>query len=910
MAVSNSMGVRFSLQGVEETLQQIRELVAVMPEDPPTPFQQFIQRTQRSAPPAVFHKAGFNPNELRDKAGHWVAGAAPTTSDEVVDLLYQHHLPHVAAVEQMTGPSPRSAQSARSKLRQADPTFAAMFVNHHLHQIDPKLAKIPLPVVVGTGALAGAVPPGAPVAAPAPLPTAPVPPPVAPPAPPPTPTVAPGAGTPLGWQGNRATSQTFPNKEWEIHPNPDPAQGGFVVTLGGQLLIRPATGVPVAAATARNAQFIAGQMERSGQLLQQHYSLGPVLAAQNAAPAPAIPVPPPFSAAGPPMLPWQQTPRGGLEAPSAVPGATWGIVKMANFFLAGVSVRSPNGSNNTSYNLKDRAGNIERFPTSAAAVAAAEAHEAGDRTYLLDLSKDPLQAAGTNPSAAPALVTPSGLNASGNPALDWQATPGGMQAKSKLPGVTWELAQGNFGWVAAARTPSGAAYSLQDRNQKVQIFGTAAAAAAAAEDYDAGDRTHLLNSAVPFAAPATAPPVVPPAAVPTTAVAHPDLQGRLLSWNSQGPLGLVHTATGPSGIPYSLQMRPDGKVDLHLGGATRLYSSVQMAAADADKHEQAFVHGFGAPPLAPTPPPVTKAFAPTEARDPQGRWTAQGGMDADGSTAERGTPYSPLGERIIWPPKLSDLRILGPVAGPGGIAGQGGLDPTKLQDASGKVWVRKGAPGMNAVTASEVDANLVYHQVGVPALPVREYTEGGVVYQLAPWMAGGQDLLAVAKPGTKPLEYFSRGFATDALLGAWDVVKNANTLLFNGQVPVRMDNGGALSYSATGKIKNDYRGADSWSPYPDELWTLRNPKVAKGREWVFAELAAEDIVRQMRRIVDRGSAIAAVVRDPKDREMVQKRIQAMDLLIQFADHSGLQGPDLDRTLFQELRRMKAAQVLG
>ncbi len=117
--------------------------------------------------------------------------------------------------------------------------------------------------------------------------------------------------------------------------------------------------------------------------------------------------------------------------------------------------------------------------------------------------------------------------------------------------------------------------------------------------------------------------------------------------------------------------------------------------------------------------------------------------------------------------------------------------------------------------------------------------------------------LASATPAerTALLARLESGFAADALLGNWDVIglEQDNILVSADGTPWRIDNGGSLRFRAQGARKT----AAEWNDFPQELWSLRDPKKNAGTAAIFGGVDFYRIAAQVEKFQE-AELLAAV----------------------------------------------------
>lgn len=165
--------------------------------------------------------------------------------------------------------------------------------------------------------------------------------------------------------------------------------------------------------------------------------------------------------------------------------------------------------------------------------------------------------------------------------------------------------------------------------------------------------------------------------------------------------------------------------------------------------------------------------------------------------------------------------------------------------ATGALFVRKRGNSPEHVR-EEAAADAAYQALGVPVPEFRLYETPGGPVKLARHIEGTELGKLTGEARRAAEARLREHFATDALLGNWDVVGMGvdNVLVDRHGVPWRIDNGGALRFRAQGAMKT----ADQWDAYPSELWSLRDPTVNAQTAGVFGPLGASDLARQVRAI--------------------------------------------------------------
>lgn len=148
----------------------------------------------------------------------------------------------------------------------------------------------------------------------------------------------------------------------------------------------------------------------------------------------------------------------------------------------------------------------------------------------------------------------------------------------------------------------------------------------------------------------------------------------------------------------------------------------------------------------------------------------------------------------------------------------GGSTGAKIMTApDGDKWLKKTYDGDQDRVATELLANSVYRALGIKVPNAgTQYHDGNVslVYPLEPgeFQAFSGDKTTGQGGDQAKRKALGEGLAADALLGSYDVVGLADdNVLWNGDTPTRIDQGGTFFYRAQG-------GHKDFGPTPD-LWT-------------------------------------------------------------------------------------------
>lgn len=152
------------------------------------------------------------------------------------------------------------------------------------------------------------------------------------------------------------------------------------------------------------------------------------------------------------------------------------------------------------------------------------------------------------------------------------------------------------------------------------------------------------------------------------------------------------------------------------------------------------------------------------------------------------------------------------------VKAAGGSNDARIAvDANGNSWLLKAYRGDSDRVATELLANAIYRELGITVsnagVGVNRHPQFGDQIAVAyPLIAG--DIRQWATPNPE----LGEGFVADALLANWDVIGlTQDNVLWNGDTPIRLDQGGTLAFRARGETK-------SFGPVPSEMWTMRDER--------------------------------------------------------------------------------------
>ena len=162
---------------------------------------------------------------------------------------------------------------------------------------------------------------------------------------------------------------------------------------------------------------------------------------------------------------------------------------------------------------------------------------------------------------------------------------------------------------------------------------------------------------------------------------------------------------------------------------------------------------------------------------------------------------------------------------------------------TGKQYVLKtGKNTSDDHLTNEFAADEAYRALGLNVPKGKLYDTGNGKVKLTEYIEGGRSLGQLSgKEREDAIKEIRKGFATDAIMGNWDVVgaMQDNVLVDKNGKVWRIDNGGALEFRA----KGDKKEGDQWNEYPTELWSMR--RSSQGKE-IFGDMDHDQIMSQIR----------------------------------------------------------------
>lgn len=286
----------------------------------------------------------------------------------------------------------------------------------------------------------------------------------------------------------------------------------------------------------------------------------------------------------------------------------------------------------------------------------------------------------------------------------------------------------------------------------------------------------------------------------------------------------------------------------------------------------------GPPPPPAAPPLPTRDPKPPTPADPIGDYLpsdddlAKPVVSPFAPTKPKPKPKKKAAPKPKVDPFPTDLSGLVDVKTLGGSTGAKLVEDPK----TGKRYVLKrgGNPGH---LRNEAHADALYRAAGIEVPDSRIYDDGGKPVKLAAFHEGKSlgDLMRSDPPAfAAAVDKLRKGFATDALLGNWDVVgMNFDNVLVlpDGRV-LRIDNGGSLAYRAQGALKSQAQ----WSAATvGELSSLRSTHVNPSAGLVFGPMPEDAIRAQIKDLLKRRAKLLSAAPDAATRAILEGRLDAM-----------------------------------
>lgn len=210
----------------------------------------------------------------------------------------------------------------------------------------------------------------------------------------------------------------------------------------------------------------------------------------------------------------------------------------------------------------------------------------------------------------------------------------------------------------------------------------------------------------------------------------------------------------------------------------------------------------------------------------------------------------------------------------------GGSTGTKLyKNTASNKWVVKKAEkgGGYEQIISEAITNAIYQSVGIPVPKFKlDPANNALILQ---YIDGKLLSNATSAEVDQAKIELSKGFIMDALLANWDVIglgKNNIILPSDGSPPVRIDNGGSLTFRAQG-------GPKPFTDTVEELETMRNKKTSPQAASIFGHLTDDDIHKQIKTIIQPNVDIILSLTPSKLKPTMKKRIEYLLNKVLWAD---------------------------
>lgn len=298
-------------------------------------------------------------------------------------------------------------------------------------------------------------------------------------------------------------------------------------------------------------------------------------------------------------------------------------------------------------------------------------------------------------------------------------------------------------------------------------------------------------------------------------------------------------------------------------------------------------------PKEPTPTPLDphKLFGGEIVQDPEGKRWRVAGTTGTSTTLATATLYKEdyTGTARKLKPKDFEgwLFVSGKPAGGKGSSWKAKPLPPKVDDsgmvtlgepaggtqgarfaegADGSKYVVKTYAGDSDRVATELLGNALYRRLGVAVPEAGELHFDGKPAVASKMVAGE------VRPWSEPSAALAEGFMADALLANWDVVGlDQDNVLWDGDEPIRVDQGGTLEFRAQG-------GRKDFGPVPAEVWTMAGPQgqahgtmalTPEGKRAGAAQIATVLTPDSVDELVD-----AAPFKDLAMRERVRQNLKA------------------------------------
>ena len=180
------------------------------------------------------------------------------------------------------------------------------------------------------------------------------------------------------------------------------------------------------------------------------------------------------------------------------------------------------------------------------------------------------------------------------------------------------------------------------------------------------------------------------------------------------------------------------------------------------------------------------------------------------------------------------------------------------EDKNGNKYVVK-TPKSEKHAANEVLASEFYEEAGIKTGRVYVgFNEDGETVLVSPFLEGSQETFGSRFEEPEVLAEAQKGFAVDAWLNNYDAVGLVyDNMVMVGDVPVRVDPGGALLFRAQGKDK-----ADQLTPEVTQIDSLRDPQTNAQAASVYGSMTDEQLAES--------AQLVANITPEKINELVDK----------------------------------------
>jgi hypothetical protein len=229
-----------------------------------------------------------------------------------------------------------------------------------------------------------------------------------------------------------------------------------------------------------------------------------------------------------------------------------------------------------------------------------------------------------------------------------------------------------------------------------------------------------------------------------------------------------------------------------------------------------------------------------------------------------------------FPSSIADVK---PVKGAklGGTTGA-----TLVEDQFGQKFVLKRGASADHLREEWYTEN-IYRAAGVPIPDSKLFEDDKGPAKLSKFIEGKTSKQYSASEQAAIKQTLAKNFATDALVGNWDVYgaggqESDNTLKGKDGVIYRIDVGAGLRYKAQGGKKTD----EQWGPHITDVWTMRDAKLNPTAADVYKNLNFKDVTEQMKGLVAKREQILAAT--PEDlKATIGKRLDQMASVAKTAD---------------------------